>query len=427
MTEEGISRRISWGLGDQAISSVTNFGLSIVVARSVDLAQFGMFSVIFASYLLLLGGSRAISSEPLSVRFSSSSKEEWRRGAVAATGLALLAGIVGGLALSSIGVFLGGSTGSSLLALGVVLPGLLLQDAWRFAFFTLGRGNRALANDLLWAICFALGVCVVYWTDRLSVVSFLLAWGSAGTVAALVGIVQSAVIPNPLLAKAWWREHVDLGARYFGEFLTTAGVSQVALYGVGLVAGISAAGALRGAQLILGPINIVYMGVILMAVPEAVRLLVSSSSAMKLWCVRLSGALGCLVLTVTLVVLMVPSSAGESLLGPTWNAGRALVVPVGLSYVATSATLGAATGLRALADSRRSLRIRLITALVTLFGATVGALLGDARLAAWGIALAGILGAFLWWHGLLAAISDSEKKGAEHKKPSSPVEGILGS
>ena len=28
------------------------------------------------------------------------------------------------------------------MALGLTLPGLMLQDSWRFAFFALGRGSQ---------------------------------------------------------------------------------------------------------------------------------------------------------------------------------------------------------------------------------------------------------------------------------------------
>jgi len=38
------------------------------------------------------------------------------------------------------------------VALGVVLPAMLLQDSWRFAFFAAGRGSRAFLNDVCWTI-----------------------------------------------------------------------------------------------------------------------------------------------------------------------------------------------------------------------------------------------------------------------------------
>ena len=42
---------------------------------------------------------------------------------------------------------LGGTAGAAFFALGLTLPGLLLQDSWRYSFFALGRGSQAFLND----------------------------------------------------------------------------------------------------------------------------------------------------------------------------------------------------------------------------------------------------------------------------------------
>ena len=39
-----------------------------------------------------------------------------------------------------------------LIAFAVTMPGLLLQDAWRWAFFVVGEGRRAFVNDLIWLL-----------------------------------------------------------------------------------------------------------------------------------------------------------------------------------------------------------------------------------------------------------------------------------
>ena len=35
-----------------------------------------------------------------------------------------------------------GAARMAFLALGLTLPGLMVQDSWRFAFFALGRGSQ---------------------------------------------------------------------------------------------------------------------------------------------------------------------------------------------------------------------------------------------------------------------------------------------
>ena len=69
----------------------------------------------------------------------------------AATGTALVAGIVGGLACAAAALVFP-STGKALLALAVCLPLLLLQDTWRHAFLARGSPSAAFLNDLAWAV-----------------------------------------------------------------------------------------------------------------------------------------------------------------------------------------------------------------------------------------------------------------------------------
>ena len=61
--------RLSWGVADQALSSLTNFAVGIVVARSLGIRELGAFSIAFATYLgvhlFYLGGVVTDPSFPL--------------------------------------------------------------------------------------------------------------------------------------------------------------------------------------------------------------------------------------------------------------------------------------------------------------------------------------------------------------------------
>ena len=65
-----IVRRLGWGVADQVVSSISNFVLGIVVARSLGAEGFGSFSLAFITYAFILSGSRGLSTAPLLVRFS---------------------------------------------------------------------------------------------------------------------------------------------------------------------------------------------------------------------------------------------------------------------------------------------------------------------------------------------------------------------
>src|SRR5439155_4829421 len=62
--------RLSWGLVDQAVSSLTNFAVGIYVARSLGVTAFGIFSVAWVTYGVVLNISRGLATDPLVVRFS---------------------------------------------------------------------------------------------------------------------------------------------------------------------------------------------------------------------------------------------------------------------------------------------------------------------------------------------------------------------
>src|SRR5215469_7342031 len=88
--------RLSWGVADQGVSSLTNFVLNIFVARSLGAEQFGAFSLAYVTYGVAINASRGLSIEPLLVRFSATDMKTWRRAASGSTGTALLVGLATG-------------------------------------------------------------------------------------------------------------------------------------------------------------------------------------------------------------------------------------------------------------------------------------------------------------------------------------------
>ncbi len=256
--------RLSWGLADQAASSMTNFAVGIYVARSLGLAAFGVFSLAWVTYGVVLSVSRGLATDPLVVRFSGVPDASWRGAVARSSGAALGVGGVIGAACLVAGLALGGSVGPAFAALGVMLPGLLLQDAWRYSFFAAGNGRKAFVNDLVWGAALVPAMVIAARVD--TVAAFVLAWGASAAVAALYGCLQSRVRPRPTGAREWLRAHHDLGYRYVAENVSTSGASQLRAYGLGAIVGVGAVGAIRGAELLLGPFLAVLMGLSLVTV-----------------------------------------------------------------------------------------------------------------------------------------------------------------
>lgn len=398
--------RLSWGLADQAVSSLTNLAVAIFVARSLGLVDFGIFTLAWVTYAVFLNISRGLATDPLVVRFSAVSPETWRTAVPCASGTALMVGIVVGTVTVLAGIGIGGVTGGAFVALGMVLPAVLLQDSWRFAFFAAGVGRKALTNDLVWAG--ALVPAMFLAVQHRSVAAFVLAWGVAGSVAALYGCVQVGTAPRLGANWAWIRAHRDLGARYLLENLTLSGANQLRMYGLGVIVGLAAIGAVRGAQLLLGPIVAILMGLSMVAVPEAARVVRRSPQRLPAFCVALGGARFAVALMWGMaVLLLVPDELGRAALGAVWDPASALVLPVTVAAALGAFASGATAGVRAIGAARRSLRAELLSSTAFLVGGLGGAVLAGALGSCWGVALASALRAAAWWWQLRAGLRDS--------------------
>jgi O-antigen/teichoic acid export membrane protein len=403
-------RRLGWGLADQSLSSLTNFALAVLVARNVSTAGLGAFGLAFTTYTITLGATRALCSEPLTVRYSATEEPEWRRGASAATGVALVLGILAGLVCIAASFLFTGTLRPSLIVLGVSMPGLIVQDTWRSAFFCHLRGAYAFANDLAWAIAQVALVAAVLVAGMQTAPAFILAWAGAANVAAVFGSVQAGFLPRPQDTRRWLSRHRDLGPRYLVEFIARNAAQSGAMYATAAFAGLEAAGALRGAQVALGPLNVLNMGVTSPAIAESVR--ISRRSVRRM--LRFVSILGVVLVTVFILwgvaMYFAPDAVGRALLKRSWEPAHAVILPYTLVMAASGMLTAATVGLRAMAAARRSMRSRLITGVLAVTGGTVGAATNGASGAALGLAAGLWIGGIQWWQQLAAAVSEEEER-----------------
>ena len=396
-----ILRRASWGVADQALSSLTNFGLGVLVARSVTAKGFGAFSIVFVTFTVGLGISRAVAAEPLMVRCSGAATSDWRTGTAQATGIALAVGLALGLACVMLGRALPEPFTGPFIALGVTLPGLLLQDCWRYVFFANADGRKAFANELLCAVVLGVAFAMLLRAGRRpSVSSLILAWGGAATIGALFGSLQARVLPAPRQLALWYSTHRDLIPRFLGEFAATSSAGQIAVYGVAAIAGIDALGSLRAAYLPFGPLQVLLLGAGLVAVPELVRLGRRSADDLRNGSAAISLTIGVVALAWGVLVALTPTRIGVAIFGSIWSPAHMLAFAVTLSWIGSALGAGGAAGLRALAAARDGLTVRIVASVVTIAAALIGAALDGARGAAIGLAAAGWIEGVVWWSRL---------------------------
>ncbi len=391
--------------------SVSNAAVSFYVARQLGATQFGAFSLAYVTYSFALTGSRGLATDSLLVRFSGTHLVTWRRAVAHCTGTALVTGLLTGACALIAAAVLGGAPGLAFLALGLMLPGLLLQDSWRYSFFALGRGSQAFINDTIWTLTLVPPLLFLRVTHHNTVFWFIIAWGAAAMVAACVGPLQARVIPRPPNVWAWVSQHRDLAFRYLAENASNSGAGQLRIYGVGAIAGLAAVGYVQAAGLLMGPFLVIFLGISLVTVPEATRVLRHSPQHLRLYCVLVGAGMAVLALVWGGALLIaLPRGLGELLLGrELWRPASRLVAPFTISVMGACFIAGATAGLHALGAARRSLRAMVLSSVIFLGCGLVGAYYGGAAGTVRGAALATWAGALVWWWQLGVAMRESEQ------------------
>jgi O-antigen/teichoic acid export membrane protein len=395
-----IGARLSWGLADQAMSSLTNFILTAYIARSLGATQFGAFSLAYLTYGFANNASRGLSIEPLLVRFSGPELTRWRRATGGCTGTALLVGLITGALALTAGMLIGGTTRLAFVALGLMLPGLLLQDSWRYAFFAAGRGHLAFINDMVWAFVQVPLLVGLKVTGHANVFWFIIAWGAGAYVGAILGIFQARVMPRLVGATLWMIRHRDLGPRYLLENTGANASGTVVNYSNSSILGLAAVGDIQGANVLMGPFKIILFGLGMITIPEAAHILRRSPRRLPLFCLAVSGALALAALIWGAVLLVVmPLGVGHLILGSIARPAYPLILPTVLAIAGNCAGVGPGVGMHALGAARRSLRASLWNSAIIIpagvAGAFVAGVLGTlyfTAVAAW------LTTGMSWWY-----------------------------
>src|SRR3954452_4728053 len=84
-------RQGAWALVDQALSSATNFAMSLFIARLLAPEAFGSFALALAAWITLLGLNRAALVQPFVVEASRQDTPAWRSTARSAGGVVQVA------------------------------------------------------------------------------------------------------------------------------------------------------------------------------------------------------------------------------------------------------------------------------------------------------------------------------------------------
>jgi O-antigen/teichoic acid export membrane protein len=356
--------------------------------------------MVFLVYILSIGAIRAVVSLPALVHPAADDDPSRPIGAAV-----VLSGWISALSATA-GLFIGGSLGTGLIALAVTLPGLAVLDVGRYLAFAGQRPMRALHFDLLWTGLLVLVMTSLYMLSDVTVVRLILLWGIAGVVGSLL-VLWSYRGHKIKVSLAWARQTWSFSWRYLVSFGTSAGITHIVTLGLGLIAGASAVGSVRGAQFIVSPINVLFLGVINVLVAEGARVTTSIVELTRRMA-KVSMGMAVSAAIVTAGTLSLSDPAGQFLLGESWDSAKDLLLPAGLATVMLGLGGGAKIGLTGARAVRECLALDLRLAPMLLIVALAGTLLYGAAGLLWALVASNAVAAVLWWRRFRAVLAARE-------------------
>lgn len=392
-----LAPRASWNIADQVLSSLATFAVTIIAARALSAEDFGHFAVALTLYLFLLGVSQALANQVYLMRFPAEADATALQAARAAGGLALVFGVACAVVVAPVAWFVAGPSGLAVATIAAMFPLLFVQEAWRAVLVARGRPRSATGNDALRAGLQIGALVAVVGAGLATPTTLILAWGLAGWVAAAFGVRQVGGLPSVRAGIAFLRRHADISKFLVAEWLMVLGAAQLGLLAVAWLGSPADVGALRGAQTLLGPINVLGLGAFAFLLTELVRRPGLSLPTRR----RVAAGVGLTMALVTLgwaaVLLLLPQAAGTALLGDTWFGTVLILLPMAIYVAGASANTGTLAILRSVGDARSTFVVNSILGPVLLLAVIGGELLGGVTGAAWGFAVATTLTLPLWW------------------------------
>lgn len=394
----GLGRALAkgnWSVLDQVLSSGTNFLLAFVLVRRFGPEPFGAFSLGVVVYVLAIGLARALTGEPLVIRFTRTPGRAVEA-ARCAVGCAFLLGCALGGLCALAAALAGGPLRGVLAALALTFPLLLVQDAGRMSCFALGRPRSAAVNDGAWALAAAGGLALLVTLDVRSLTAFVAAWLVPGALAGLLVLRQLRLWPAPARVATWLRGNRRLSLPLCGVYLLGFAPAYLVFALAPAVASLSELGLARASYVPFAVFGVFMQGVGLFLLPAAAG---RGTHATWRFARQASAGLGGLAIVWSAVILLgLPEQAGHWLLGAAWEETGTTRSLFGIGLVFQALGTAPLIALRSLQLPGRLLRMHAVTAPLVLGSGIVLTGVGGAE----GLALSILLGdiaIFLlgWW------------------------------
>lgn len=378
----------------QAVSSGTNMLAVVIAARTLDLATFGEFALLFSVYPAIVGISRALAGDPLVVKYTALGNAEFREQQIRSTGVAVTIGSTFSLAMVLVAFSIGAPTGSALVGLAMVMPGACLAEHLRLVAFSRGQGGIALALDVVWLVVQAATMLILLPGDGNAGLP-ILCWGIGASSAGLFAGLLLRVWPNILATASWLSTHTSVWPRYVLEVMLLYGLGVAVTFVLAGSVNLEQVAAYRGGQLLLSGVVIATTGLSLISLPAMTVAAADSSSKVETVVKSVSAWLATASVVSILAVAAIPEDLGRSILGSTWSCSKSVGTLLLIASLAGVPAMVIPWAMRASGFARLSLRVRFVSVairgLITIPAATVSAVW-----VGWASVLSGLISSAVW-------------------------------
>jgi len=368
---------------DQALSALSNFVITLAVVRGGGPEALGHYSVAFAVYLIVLGVSRALVSEPL---LAARREEDQVRDGLSASLTAVLAiAVVSGVGVGGYGLLMGQP---ALVAVAVALPITLVQDVLRYQAFWLRRPNVAVLLDGGWVLGAILTWPIL--ATHSSATTAVLCWAGASMLGTALAIpALRPRLAGPEATREWWHCKARRLAGPMAVESIVYGVSaQAVIFLVAAVLGAGDLGVLRAGQVYFMPVAMALAGCESVAIPHLAQGGVQIRSGII---ALLAAGMSLFALISSLVVIAAEPLLHTVLYASAVEVPRLLLVPLAAQVVLAACSSAFVIAVKVRQSGRDLVVARLFSAgvgLVVLFPATM---YGGVQGAAWALALHALL------------------------------------
>lgn len=366
-------------LAAQILSSLGNLVLAALVGRASNVTEFGAFALALAAYPVFQRFVRVILLIPRQIQ---AQRTDGEGRASETIGASFYAGLFVACGLALIASLLSSALGPWLLVFAATFPGLACYDAVRNEFIAKRRLHPVFGLDLGWLAGQAAlsGVVAFYGWSPLF---YVLVWGAVPTVLGASTAFRFG---------RWW-SHVQVhksvtrlsGADGAVDLASSLTLNQMFPYFLAATFSLGALAGFRGAQILVGPVNILVTSLTpLLQIYAAQNAHSPRRLRRSMWAASLilgavsAGALG---------FGMVSERIGEALLGASWAHTVILLPAVVAHLVLRIPVMMVQVVLRSVERGRALLALRVTSVLAQVMGGLAGAVVDGVSGAVWGLAI----------------------------------------